>query len=451
MGLFKRFMGRFNRKENSAIVGDDVIMHDWRGFPAKKKKDKEILPDKPSAMYEMLDKDEYKKYPYGVDDLGEGMAIVKQVLSGYWKPRFLIDRTAKRAIEFMDVHYRLRTVDENDVDWESLAGLPEKAVNRAKGLSFYYPSSVRKYCNGVAEVSWQLNPDGYYYMDSDGFGMTDDREVTVYGFIDRAGKVVVPFKHVKNYAKVTDMRERAESIVAKRMETAHDEPAEKNCKGCVKIYNLIIIDESGSMRSIRKPAIDSVNETLQTIASAQLMHSEQEHYVTLVSFNGNVKTIHDCVHIDNVREIDENDYVPNGITALYDAMGTSVNRLRGQAGDGDKVIVTIVTDGYENASREYRGPAIRELVQEMRKKGWVFAYIGANHDVEAAAESMAIKSSMRFTADGCGTEMMSRRVNQVRCEMYSSIADNSFSAELANADFFGMSKGENENKSGERR
>ena len=46
-----------------------------------------------------------------------------------------------------------------------------------------------------------------------------------------------------------------------------------------RIFNLIIIDESGSMQSIKKQAIDSVNETLQTICSAQGKYEEQEHYV----------------------------------------------------------------------------------------------------------------------------------------------------------------------------
>lgn len=51
----------------------------------------------------------------------------------------------------------------------------------------------RQYKNGVAEVEWQLNPDGMYYRDEDGFGMTDDEEIKLYGAIDRKGKVVKKF------------------------------------------------------------------------------------------------------------------------------------------------------------------------------------------------------------------------------------------------------------------
>ena len=117
-----------------------------------------------------------------------------------------------------------------------------------------------------------------------------------------------------------------------------------------RIFNLIIIDESGSMQSIKKEAIDSVNETIQTIRSAQKKHERQEHYVSLVTFNDNVKTIYECVAVNDVDELTPDTYQPDCCTALYDAMGISLNSLRKKVADDDKVLVTVVTDGYENAS-----------------------------------------------------------------------------------------------------
>ena len=70
-----------------------------------------------------------------------------------------------------------------------------------------------------------------------------------------------------------------------------------------RIFNLIIIDESGSMCSIKKEAIDGVNETIQTIRAAQRKHADQEHYVTLVTFNSNVKTVYECVPVEEVKEL----------------------------------------------------------------------------------------------------------------------------------------------------
>ena len=203
-----------------------------------------------------------------------------------------------------------------------------------------------------------------------------------------------------------------------------------------RIFNLIIIDESGSMQSIKKAAIDSVNETVQTIRSAQKKHEDQEHYVSLVSFNDYVKTIYDCVAVDEVNELTAETYCPDCCTALYDAMGVSLNVLRKKVAQEDKVLVTVVTDGYENASKEYSGKAVRSLVDELKAKGWVFAYIGANQDVETVAATISITNVMQFEATSLGTAVMGCRLNSARNKLYSRIAECSFNATEANEDFF---------------
>ena len=205
-----------------------------------------------------------------------------------------------------------------------------------------------------------------------------------------------------------------------------------------RIFNLVIIDESGSMQSIKRAAIDSVNETIQTIRSAQKKHAEQEHYVSLVTFNDDVKTIYECVPVNEVKELTAESYLPDCCTALYDAMGISLNALRRKVAEKDKVLVTIVTDGYENASREYNGKAIKALVDELKAKGWVFAYIGANQDVEAVATSISITNAMQFQASDEGTAEMSQKLSSAREKLYSRISDPacSFCAEEANEDFF---------------
>ena len=203
-----------------------------------------------------------------------------------------------------------------------------------------------------------------------------------------------------------------------------------------RIFNLIIIDESGSMQSIKKEAIDSVNETVQTIRSAQKKHEEQEHYVSLVTFNDDVKTIYECVPVDEVKELTNETYRPDCCTALYDAMGISLNALRKKVAEDDKVLVTVVTDGYENASKEYSGKAIKALVDELKAKGWVFAYIGANQDVEAVATKISINNVMKFEATSVGTAKMSSKLSFARGHLYDRIAKNCFSADEANENFF---------------
>ena len=203
-----------------------------------------------------------------------------------------------------------------------------------------------------------------------------------------------------------------------------------------RIFNLIIIDESGSMSSIKKEAIDSVNETIQTIRSAQKKHEEQEHYVSLVTFNDEVKSIYECVAVNEVKELNADTYCPDCCTALYDAMGFSLNALRKKVAEVDRVLVTVVTDGYENASTEYNSNAIKSLVDELKAKGWVFAYIGANQDVQAVGATISITNVMNFETTSAGTQKMTEHANKSRERLYNSIASQDFSADEANENFF---------------
>ena len=204
-----------------------------------------------------------------------------------------------------------------------------------------------------------------------------------------------------------------------------------------RIFNLIIIDESGSMQSIKKPTIDSVNETIQSVRAAQKQYEDQEHFVSLVSFNDNVKVINECAPVAEIQELNDETYQPNCCTALYDAIGISVNALRQKVEKDDKVLVTIVTDGYENASREWSGMAIKNLIEEMRQKGWVFTYIGANHDVEAAAATISITNTMIFEASNEGVDEMIKKECYSRNLWYKKVHDGMADAEEDNRSFFG--------------
>ena len=168
-----------------------------------------------------------------------------------------------------------------------------------------------------------------------------------------------------------------------------------------KVYNLVILDKSGSMNSIRNAAISGFNETIGGIRSAQKQFAEtQEHFVTLLTFCGcERKYVYDCVPVDKVKELTRNDYQPCCGTPLYDAMGMGINDMIRKTKEEENVtvMVTIITDGMENASREYRGSDIKALVEQMQnEKGWNFAYIGTNQDVEAVAYDLSIENTMSF-------------------------------------------------------
>lgn len=208
-----------------------------------------------------------------------------------------------------------------------------------------------------------------------------------------------------------------------------------------RIFNLIILDESGSMQSIKPAAINGMNETVQSIRAAQKKHEDQEHVVTLVSFNSStIKTIYDCVPSAEVKELTDNDYIPDCCTPLYDAMGHAINALRPKVGSEDKVLVTVITDGEENSSTEYSGKAIKALVEELKGKGWVFAYIGANQDVEKVAATISVTNVLNFTASNIGTGVMMHRLAKARSAMFDRIADGDFCAETENTEFFSEEK-----------
>ena len=167
-------------------------------------------------LYEVLQSNTYKSSLYKTEDLGEGMAILYQSIWGWYKPRFVLNHNSYTAFEFMDSYERLVTVTTEDIDWSSLKKLPEAAIYRAECLSFQFPSFIGGFRNGVARVDWQLNPDGRYYMDDDGYGMTADEEIEIYGFIDAKGKVLVKFKAIKERKELETMRKKAEEIVKNR-------------------------------------------------------------------------------------------------------------------------------------------------------------------------------------------------------------------------------------------
>lgn len=121
------------------------------------------------------------------------MTLIKESIDGWWKPRYLLDDRVQSAVEFMGRDERLRTVTLDDIDWDSLKGLPEEVLSRARHLNAIFPTIIEQYNDGVAKVYWQLNPDGYYSMDEDGYGMSDDTEIELVGEVDREGKVVKKF------------------------------------------------------------------------------------------------------------------------------------------------------------------------------------------------------------------------------------------------------------------
>ena len=178
----------------------------------------------------------------------------------------------------------------------------------------------------------------------------------------------------------------------------------------MNIYNVIILDESGSMSSIYKETIQSMNEVLNGIRKDQEEHPDQHHYVTIVTFEGQgiqgIKMRRDRVPIEQIKDFTTSDYRPGGCTPLHDAMGKTLNEMEGLVHEDDRVMATVITDGMENSSSEYSGKTIKTLVDRLRTKGWVLAYIGANQDAVEVARDLHIPNALNYDATPTGTTFL---------------------------------------------
>ena len=192
-----------------------------------------------------------------------------------------------------------------------------------------------------------------------------------------------------------------------------------------KVHNLIILDESGSMESIREQALTGLNETLQSIVTAQGKYPDMEQRTTVLLFDStNTRYVFRNDTTDILTVLSRDDYRPNACTPLFDAIGKGISTVKSVFNDGDAAIVTIITDGYENASREYSLKQITHLIDKMKENGWTFAFIGTdNLDVESMAKNFHIDNHLAFAQDEKGTRDMFQKEMRARSACYDYLAE----------------------------
>ena len=175
------------------------------------------------------------------------------------------------------------------------------------------------------------------------------------------------------------------------------------------VHNLIILDESGSMNSIKDQIIRGFNEIVQTVKGVEKKYPEQEHFISFITFNGLGITEHLFnTAVKNLQQIDAKIYKPGASTPLYDAIGYGVSKLE-KLIDGSiqhNVLVTILTDGEENASKEYTRETIKSKIEALKDKRWTFTYTGTDHDVYKAAGSLSINNVVQFKKNEADMEEM---------------------------------------------
>ena len=196
---------------------------------------------------------------------------------------------------------------------------------------------------------------------------------------------------------------------------------QKNRNNKPKDVELVfILDRSGSMGGLESDTIGGYNSML----SKQKKEKTGKVSVTTVLFDDQYELLYNQVPIEKVSPMTEEEYYVRGSTALLDAIGKTVMQVKANQDKKeikDKVLFVIITDGMENASREYRADQIKKLIEERKEKNnWEFLFLGANIDAIGAAKDIGIDSSraVRFKSDKKGTaknyEVLNEAIKEIR-------------------------------------
>jgi len=190
-------------------------------------------------------------------------------------------------------------------------------------------------------------------------------------------------------------------------------PKHKHGAGCEKtqaepVLLVCILDRSGSMHSLAADTIGGYNSFL-----AKQKAEEGKAELTTVLFDDQYEVLLERKPLAEAPELTGKDYFARGTTALLDAVGKTIMTTAGSmekegiCPQRRKVLFMIMTDGLENASREYKREKVRDMITEAQEKyGWQFIFMGANIDSFAEAQSLGIdrKNAMNYEASGEGVQ-----------------------------------------------
>ena len=162
------------------------------------------------------------------------------------------------------------------------------------------------------------------------------------------------------------------------------------------IYHFVV-DQSGSMSGSEAPTIEGFNSQLNTLKQLKLEHPENEYIVSVTYFEDEVMDIVKFASIEEIQMLSRENYRPGGLTALLDGIGKSIEAIRRKYDneireDLASVVMVILTDGGENASRFYTRNLIAEMIKELdATEKWTFSFLGADLDAVQASDNLNIR------------------------------------------------------------
>jgi len=172
------------------------------------------------------------------------------------------------------------------------------------------------------------------------------------------------------------------------VEKIMDDEDEDDLSSSSKTHVAILLDESGSMTG--SGAVDSINSYLKELST-----ENNKYKITITKFGGTTyETMRNNVSPKKAL-LDKDEYQPAGGTPLYDAIGNTINNIKHK-----KTLFVVLTDGQENASKEYSHKAIQNLIKKKEQEQWTFVYLGA--DMEES-KAMDYGKVMGFSGGNIGT------------------------------------------------
>lgn len=178
----------------------------------------------------------------------------------------------------------------------------------------------------------------------------------------------------------------------------------------MKTEVLFILDRSGSMSGLEKDTVGGYNSLI-----TKQREVEGDVRISTLLFDHDLEWVHDRTSIHEVRTLTEKEYYVRGTTALLDAIGYGIQKMKTiQKNEDVKVLVVITTDGMENASKEYTTKSVQQLISAQTALGWEFLFLGANIDAVATAQQFGIHRdyAVNYHADAKGTELNFASINE---------------------------------------
>jgi hypothetical protein len=119
------------------------------------------------------------------------------------------------------------------------------------------------------------------------------------------------------------------------------------------------------------------------------------------------------VPVSTLEDISDVDYRPSGMTAMYDGVDAMIQFLAADAKPADDVMIVVISDGHENASRNITSADLASKIKELQDSDWNFTYIGANQDLTQVAADLGIHvgNMLSFQADAAGVSVMGSTVS----------------------------------------